>query len=127
VQDDPSFFSNLFDPLRQLADCRQKSDDTLAEILLAGILLFVFQQGSRNAFNNQRAEAKFRTHYERLFKLRLPHLDTVHQVLCRLPETELEQIKRALVKTLLEKEVLHKYRLLGRWFVVAVDATGGEL
>jgi hypothetical protein len=75
------FFPNLFDPLRQLEDCRRKSDDTLAEMLLAGILLFVFQQGSRNAFNNQRAEAKFRTHYERWFKVRLPHLDTVHQVL----------------------------------------------
>ncbi len=118
------FFPNLFDQLRQLEDCRQKSDYTLAEILLAGILLFVFQQGSRNAFNNQRAEAKFRTHYERLFKLRLPHLDTVHQVLCRLPEAELEQLKHTLVKTLLEKKVLHKYRLFGCWFVVAVDATG---
>lgn len=118
------FFPHLFDQLRQLEDCRQKSDYTLAEILLAGILLFVFQQGSRNAFNNQRTEVKFRNHYERLFKLRLPHLDTVHHVLCRLPETVLERLKHALVKTLLEKKVLHKYRLFGRWFVVAVDATG---
>jgi hypothetical protein len=118
------FFPNRFDQLRQLEDCRQKSDSTLAEILLAGILLFVFRQGSRNAFNNQRAEAKFRTHYERWFKLRLPHLDTVHQVRCRLPEAALERLKHTLVKTLLEKKVLHKYRLFGRWFVVAVDATG---
>ena len=118
------FFPNRFDPLRQLADCRQKSDYTLAEILLAGILLFVFQPGSRNAFNNQRAAAKFRTHDERWFKLRLPHLDPVHPVLCRLPEAALERLKHTLVKTLLEKKVLHQYRLFGRWFVVAVDATG---
>ena len=102
----------------------KKSDSTLAEILLAGILLFVFQQGSRNAFNNQRAAAKFRTHDERWFQLRLPHLDTVHHVLCRLPETALEQLKHTLGKTLLEKKVLHQYRRFGRWFVVAVDATG---
>ena len=118
------FFPDLFDQLRQLEDCRQKSDYTLAEILMAGIALFVFQQGSRNALNNKREEEKFRKHYWRLFKLRLPHLDTVHRVLCRLPEAELEQLKHALVKTLLEKKVLHKYRLFGRWFVVAVDATG---
>ena len=91
---------------------------------MAGIALFVFQQGSRNALNNNREEEKFRKHYWRLFRLRLPHLDTVHRVLCRLPEAELEQLKHTLVKTLLEKKVLHKYRLFGRWFVVAVDATG---
>jgi hypothetical protein len=118
------FFPNLFDQLRQLEDCRQKSDYTLAEILLAGIMLFVFQQGSRNALNNKREEDKFRTYYGRLFKSRLPHLDTVHRVLCRLPEAELEQLKQALVKTLLAKKVLPKYRLFGRWLVVAVDATG---
>ena len=54
----------------------------------------------------------------------MPHLDTVHHVLCRLPDTELEQLKHTLVKTLLEKKVLYKYRLFERWFVVAVDATG---
>ena len=61
-------FPDLFDPLRQLEDCRQKSDYTLAEILMAGIALFVFQQGSRNALNNKREEEKFRNHYWRLFK-----------------------------------------------------------
>ena len=62
------FFPDLFEQLRQLEDCRQKSDYTLVEILLAGIMLFVFQQGSRNALNNKRDEEKFRNHYERLFK-----------------------------------------------------------
>lgn len=118
------FFPDLFEQLRQLEDCRQKSDYTLIEILLAGMMLFVFQQGSRNALNNKREEEKFRNHYERLLKLRVPHLDTVHRVLCRLPEAALERLKHTLVKTLLEKKVLHKYRLFGHWFVVAVDGTG---
>lgn len=118
------FFPDLFERLRQLEDCRQKFDYTLVEILLAGIMLFVFQQGSRHALNNKRDEKKFKQHYECLFKLRLPHLDTVHRVLCRLADTELERLKHTLVKTLLEKKVLHKYRLFGRWFVVAVDGTG---
>jgi Transposase DDE domain len=118
------FFPDLFDRLRQMEDCRRKSDYTLAEIVLAGIALFLFQQGSRNALNNKRQEGRFRIHYQRLFKLRLPHLDTVHRVLCRLAEDQLEQLKPGLVKTLLEKKVLHKYRFLQRWLVVAVDATG---
>jgi len=118
------FFPDLFEQLRQIEDCRHRSDYALSEILMAAIALFIFQQGSRNAFNNLRQEAKFAKHYRRLFKLRLPHLDTVHRVLCRLADEVLEQLKHRLVKTLLEKKVLHKYRLFGRWFVVAIDATG---
>jgi hypothetical protein len=45
-------------------------------------------------------------------------------VLCRLADEVLERLKHQLVKTLLEKKVLHKYRLLDRYFVVAIDATG---
>ncbi len=118
------FFPDLFDQLRQIEDCRRQSDYMLSEILMAAIALFIFQQGSRNAFNNLRQEAKFAKHYRRLFKLRLPHLDTVHRVLCRLPDEPLERLKQWLVKTLLEKKALHKYRLFGQYFVVAIDATG---
>jgi len=118
------FFPDLFEQLRQIEDCRSRSDYALSEILMAAIALFIFQQGSRNAFNNLRQEAKFAKHDRRLFKLRLPHLDTVHRVLCRLPDEPLEQLKQWLVKSLLEKKALHKYRLFGRYFVVAIDATG---
>jgi hypothetical protein len=118
------FFPDLLDHLRQIEDCRRQSDYELSEILMAAIALFIFQQGSRNALNNLRQEAKFAKHYRRLFKLRLPHLDTVHRVLCRLADEVLEHLKHQLVKTLLEKKALHKHRLLGRYFVVAIDATG---
>jgi len=118
------FFPDLFEQLRQIEDCRRRSDYALSEILMAGIALFVFQQGSRNAFNNKRQEAKFKKHYRKLFKLRLPHLDTVHRVLCRLADAQLERLKQGLVKTLLANKVLHPYRLFKRYFVVAIDATG---
>ncbi|HYQ92635.1 MAG TPA: hypothetical protein VES89_11335, partial [Candidatus Competibacteraceae bacterium] len=115
------FFPDLWERLRQLEDCRQKADYTLVEILLAAIMLFVFRQGSRHALNNKRAEKKFKRHYERWFQVRLPHLDTVHRGLCRLPDTEWEPLKHTLVKTLVEKKVLPKYRLFKQWLVVAGD------
>ena len=118
------FFPDLLDQLRQIEDCRGRSDYELSEILMAAIALFIFQQGSRNALNNLRQEAKFAKHYQRLFKMRLPHLDTVHRVLCRLADEPLERLKQRLVKTLLENKAWHKYRLFGRYFVVAIDATG---
>ena len=57
------FFPDLFEQLRQIEDCRSRSDYALSEILMAAIALFIFQQGSRNAFNNLRREAKFAKHY----------------------------------------------------------------
>lgn len=118
------FFPDLFEQLRQIEDCRRRANYALSEILMAAIALFIFQQGSRNAFNNLRQEAPFQKHYRQLFQRRLPHLDTVHRVLCRLADEPLEQLKQWLVKTLLEKKALHPYRLFGRYFVVAIDATG---
>ena len=55
-------FPDLLERLRQVEDCRQKSDYTLVEILLAAIRLFVFRQGSRNALHNKRAEQKLKRH-----------------------------------------------------------------
>lgn len=58
------FFPDLFERLRPLEDCRGKSDYALSEILMAGIALFIFQQGSRNAF--ARLAAKLKHLYPRL-------------------------------------------------------------
>ncbi len=74
--------------------------------------------------NNDRNEGKFRDNYEKLFKMRLPHMDTVDEVLRRLEPKVLEALKRSLVRTLLAKRTLHKFRLFGQWFEVAVDASG---
>ncbi|MCP4665447.1 MAG: transposase family protein [Deltaproteobacteria bacterium] len=118
------FFPEFFEQLRKLEDCREKSDYELVEILMAGIAMFLFHQGSRNAFNNTREEEEFAANYRELFRLRLPHLDTVHNVMCKLSGKALEHIKCWMLRTLLEKKVLHKQRLMGKWFVVAVDGTG---
>ncbi len=56
--------------------------------------------------------------------MRLPHMDTVDEVMRRLNPEELEALKRSLVQTLLAKRTLHTFRFLGQWCVVAVDATG---
>ncbi len=54
----------------------------------------------------------------------LPHMDTVDNVMRELKEDELEELKRHMVRNLLEKKTLHKYRFLNQWFIVAIDGTG---
>jgi len=84
--------------------------------------MFIFKCGSRNntdKFITGRVEKNFIT----VFGLRLPVMDTVDVFLRGLPTCELEKLKQLLVRQLVEKRVLDKFRYRGR-FIVAVDGTG---
>ena len=72
--------------------------------------------------NLSRQEKKFRRNYRRLFKKRMPHMDTVDELLRELDESELERLKAVLIRTLIEKKVLNRFRL-GRSYVISIDAT----
>jgi len=118
------FFPDLFLWLKEIEDFRRKSEYELAELITACITMHLLKSGSRNSFNNLRKEAKFKKNYENLFHLRLPHPDTVDNVMRHLPEEVLEQLKKKMLCSLLEMKSLHKYRFLGKWFTVAIDGTG---
>ena len=53
----------------------------------------------------------------------LPHYDTINDFLCRLKPMELEKIRDFMIKELLKKRSLEGYRLLDRYWCIAVDAT----
>ena len=118
------FFPDLFLHMRELEDCREKSDYELAELITACIAMSMFMQGSRNALNNAAEEGEFKENYEKLFKMRIPHMDTVDNVMRRLKEDQLERLKTRMIQTLLKNKTLHKYRFMKKWHVVAIDATG---
>ncbi len=85
--------------------------------------MFLFKRGSRNK-TNQTFKGLFTTNFERIFHVRLAHMDSVNNFLCQLPSSELEQIKRWMIGRILLRKTLHKFRLLNRWFNVAIDGTG---
>jgi hypothetical protein len=91
---------------------------------MACIAMSLFKADSRNAFNNERQEGNFKDNYQKTFKLRLPHMDTVENVMRRLNPDELQQLKADMLRILLEKKTFHKFRLFNKWFVIAVDGTG---
>lgn len=101
-----------------------RHDYTITEILLGAIFMFICKEDSRNAFNNDRDTPAFAANYETLFGKRLPHMDTVDDVLRDLNNDELERLRAALIATLIEKKVLKKYCLFGSFYRVAIDATG---
>jgi len=109
---------NLFD------HHRKRKEYSVAELVTGCIALFLFKEASRNAINNDRKEEQFRKNYERAFKLRLPHMDTVADFLRQLNDQELEHFKAAMLSHLIEQKVLHHFKLLGKYFMIAIDGTG---
>ncbi|MCP4106067.1 MAG: hypothetical protein GY749_11100 [Desulfobacteraceae bacterium] len=106
-----------------MEDCRNKKDYELAELIMAAVMMFVLKKESRNAFSNEREEEELKNNYEKIFKVRLPHMDTVDSVMRKLKESELEKLKTVLVKKLLKKRTFHKYRMKGGYHRIAVDGT----
>lgn len=118
------FFPSLFERTALFKDHRKRKDYTVAELVTGCIALFLFKEASRNAINNDRKEEQFRKNYERAFKLRLPHMDTVEDFLRQLGDQELEHFKAAMLSHLIEQKVLHHFKLLGKYFMIAIDGTG---
>ncbi len=108
----------------KLTDPRKHKEYSLAELVVGGIMLFVFKEGSRNAFDNSRKEKVFRKNYQRLFKLRLPSTDAVEDLYRLLKEEELESLKTLLVKELIERKVFYKFRFMSKKYLISIDGTG---
>ena len=118
------YFPNLFKRISEIKDVRKKSKYKFVEIIMAGIAMFIFKEGSRNAFNNDRNEGSFKKNYMNIFNQRLPHPDTVDNVMRVLDENELEALKTWMIKILLSKKPLHKFRHLDKYHLIAVDGSG---
>lgn len=65
-----------------LEDNRKRRDYEVSELITACIAMFLFKETSRNALNNDRKEGYFKENYLRVFKLRLPHMDTALRTFC---------------------------------------------
>lgn len=107
-----------------LQDNRKRSDYEVSELITACIAMFLLKETSRNALNNDRKEGYFKENYLRVFRLRLPHMDTVEDFMRIVKPEELEELKAALIAGLIEQKVLRYFRLLGKYYAVAIDGTG---
>ena len=86
-------------------------------------MMFILKKESRNAFNNERDTQEFKNNYEKIFNARLPHMDTVDEVMKKLDERELEELKKKLTKILLKKKVFRNKRLSGKYYRIVIDGT----
>jgi len=96
----------------------------MAEIVTGSLFMHLLKETSRNAYTNDRVDAVFAKNYFRHFKMQLPHPDTIDKVMRVLQPELLEELKAKLVGSLFEQKVLREFRFLGKYYFVAVDATG---
>jgi hypothetical protein len=98
----------------------------LPSLLFTGTLMFLGRLGARRQVthllgHNGAVAALFQA----LFGVAtMPHGDTLNVTFRRLDPDQGQAVVTGLVRTLIRKKVLDPYRLLGRYFVVAIDGTG---
>lgn len=114
----------MVEDFKQIEDPRKRRTYSVEEFLLAGLMLFLFKQKSRNEMDNNRRDVRFAENYYRCFKLRLPSLDAVEDFFRKIDGKALEELKARSVALLIEKKCLQRFRLLGKWYLTAIDGTG---
>jgi len=121
-----SRFPTLLSSFFNLSDPRKKKGKQyhIAELMMGALLLFLLKEGSRNQLNNNRNDGYFMENYNKLFGMKLPHMDTPNGILCVMASVILDKLKMDLMSLLFEQKWLRNYRLLNKYYLVVVDATG---
>ncbi len=103
-------------------------------IFWTAIFLFLFQlKSSRNINYKLNASQRFIANFEALFPLlkvetyepfeRFPDYGTVIDMLKKLSPTLLEKVQVKMVKEMIKRRMLEKFRLMGQYYLVAIDGT----
>jgi hypothetical protein len=116
----------LLGRLEKIPDPRnpKKLKHRLTVLMLYGMLVFVFQYGSRRAANGQLTRPMFEHNLRLLFPQleSLPHSDTLFRLLCRIDVAEIEQAHIALVNHLIRNKKFSRY-LINNCYPLAIDGT----
>lgn len=122
------FFGGFDELFRQVDDPRALYliEYPLECLMFAGVLMFVCRLGARRQIGhmfrgNGSSAAKFQASYD---VDTCPHGDTLDEAFRRTNPDQVQDVVTDMVRTLIRKKVLYPFRLLDRYFVIAIDGTG---
>ncbi len=96
----------------------------VGELAFAAILMFICRLKSRRQLAFQLRGGLGGDKYRKLFHLPdCPHGDTINDAFALMDPTEFQSLLCGMVYGLIRKKVLYPFRLLDRYFVVAIDGT----
>lgn len=127
-------FTHFFGPVRKrlgdLPDPRKPAspdevDYSVGSLTFLGLLMFACRLGARRQVRLQLYTTFMVNLYKVVFGVdSVPHGDTMNGVFCGLPLEAVQELVSGMTETLIDKKVLYPHRLFGRYYVVAIDATG---
>jgi len=102
----------------------KKRKHRLTVLMVYGILVFVFQYGSRRAANAEITRPMFEHNLRLLFPQlqSLPHSDTLFRLLCRIDVGAIEQAHIELVNHLIRNKKFTRY-LINNCYPIGIDGT----
>jgi hypothetical protein len=123
------FFPKLRGWLDAVPDPRDASRITypFRSLFWSGVLMFLFHLSARRRLRYDFNSHSGLTNLNRLAETELqtlPHPDTLAYLLERLSPDALDRLRRRMVRRLLRKRCLERFRLFQRFYLVAIDGTG---
>jgi hypothetical protein len=116
----PPLFANVTDPRDPL-----KITYPLASLAFAGIMMFLFHLKARRQVGLLLRNGPSVIKFQALFGVEsFPHGDTLEAAFSNLDADQIQTVVTTMTETLIRKKVLYSYRVLGTYFVVAIDGTG---
>lgn len=123
------FFRDFAKQMKRVKDPRNPSyikygtDEMLFPVIMKNACGIISMSGMTEKFNKDEciSNTAAALGYESLEEL--PHYDTINNFLSRLEPEEIGKIRDSMIRKLFRKRSLDRYRLLGKYWCVAVDAT----
>ena len=84
-------FPNLLESINQLPDNRKRPRYQVKELVVSGLLMFLFKQGSRNDADNNAKCLDYQDNIKKIFGVAVADMDTVDLFLRKLKPSELER------------------------------------
>lgn len=114
----------MFEQINQLPDYRKRPRYEVKELVVSGLLLFLFKKGSRNQADSAAKNLDYQDNIKRFFGVKVADLDTVDLFLRELNPSELEVIKQNMFREIVKSKTLQKEKLFGQYYLLAIDGTG---
>lgn len=123
------FFPSFLNWMRMIDDPREKGkiEYPLANLVWVGILLFLMKLESRRQIKYHFNTEEFIHNLTLLTKAdieKIAHPDTLGYLLERLPPESISKLRVKMANRLIRMKSLEKFRLLGKYYLLAIDGTG---
>lgn len=114
----------MFKEFAELPDYRTRPQYDVKELIVSGLIMFLFKQKSRNKADAAGKKLDFQDNIKNFFGVRVADMDTVDKYLRFLAPDKLEIVKQNMFREIVKSKTFQKHKFNGQYFMIAVDGTG---